>query len=81
MFWDTLHFNIFGGNTNFLNEMQEYSCDSKSVVLRDVHADMSGYYKCEVTSQELYETVEKKDYLLVVRKFDNYNFIKKKGVI
>ena len=44
------------------------------MVLRDVHADMSGYYKCEVTSQELYETVEKKDYLLVVRKFDNYNW-------
>eukprot|EP00090_Calanus_glacialis_P019525 TRINITY_DN29980_c0_g1_i1.p1 TRINITY_DN29980_c0_g1~~TRINITY_DN29980_c0_g1_i1.p1 ORF type:complete len:305 (-),score=33.92 TRINITY_DN29980_c0_g1_i1:178-1092(-) len=47
--------------------LNEYSCDAKSVVLRDVHADMSGYYTCEVTTQELYETVTKKHYLLVVQ--------------
>ena len=48
--------------------LQEYGCDAKTVVLRDVHADMSGYYTCEVTTQELYETVTKRHYLQVVRK-------------
>ena len=38
------------------------------MILRDVHADMSGYYKCEVTTSEMYETDEKRQYLLVVRK-------------
>ena len=56
---------------NIFPFFQEYSCDAKSVVLRDVHADMSGYYTCEVTTQELYETVTKKHYLLVVRKYPN----------
>lgn len=53
-------------------QSQEHLCDSKSVVLRDVHADMSGYYTCEVTTQVIYETVQMKHYLLVVRKWFNY---------
>ena len=44
------------------------------MVLRDVHADMSGYYKCEVTTQELYDTVQEKHYLQVVRKFEKNIF-------
>ena len=48
--------------------LQRGSCDAKSVVLREVHADMSGYYTCEVTTQVIYETVQQKQYLLVVRK-------------
>ena len=49
--------------------LQRGSCDAKSVVLREVHADMSGYYTCEVTTQVIYETVQQKHYLLVVRKW------------
>jgi len=48
----------------FLNKQ---SCDGDTVVLRDVHADMSGYYTCEVTTAGLYETVQEKQYLLVVQ--------------
>lgn len=47
--------------------LNEQLCDSKSVVLKDVHADMSGYYTCEVTTQVIYETVQMKHYLLVVQ--------------
>ena len=54
--------------TGLTTQSQEHLCDSKSVVLRDVHADMSGYYTCEVTTQVIYETVQMKHYLLVVRK-------------
>ena len=55
--------------------LQRGSCDAKSVVLREVHADMSGYYTCEVTTQVIYETVQQKQYLLVVRKWKYiYNF-------
>ena len=43
-------------------------CDAKSVVLRDVHVNMSGYYTCMVTTQIIYETVYMMHYLLVVRK-------------
>ena len=50
--------------------LQRGSCDAKSVVLREVHADMSGYYTCEVTTQVIYETVQQKQYLLVVRKWN-----------
>ena len=50
--------------------LQRGSCDAKSVVLREVHADMSGYYTCEVTTQVIYETVQQKHYLLVVRKWN-----------
>jgi len=52
----------------FLNKQ---SCDDDTVVLRDVHADMSGYYTCEVTTAGLYETVQEKQYLLVVQPPDS----------
>ena len=58
------HFNL-----EIFVEFQESACDERTVVLRDVHADMSGYYKCEVTTAELYEMVERKHYIQVVRKF------------
>ena len=32
---------------------QKQSCDDDTVVLRDVHADMSGYYTCEVSQKSL----------------------------
>ena len=35
----------------------------------NVHADMSGYYTCEVTTQRTFETVYAKQYLLVVREY------------
>ena len=35
----------------------------------NVHADMSGYYMCEVTTQRTFETVTDKQYLLVVREY------------
>ena len=34
---------------NYVNQKQ--SCDDDTVVLRDVHADMSGYYTCEVSDR------------------------------
>ena len=49
--------------------LQEHRCDSKSVVLVNVHADMSGYYTCEVTTKRTFETVYAKQYLLVVREY------------
>ena len=52
--------------------LQERECDDHRVILRDVHADMSGYYKCEVTTSEMYETDEKRQYLLVVRKLFHF---------
>ena len=39
------------------------------MVLTDVHADMSGYYTCEVTTQKTFETVTARQYLLVVREY------------
>ena len=39
------------------------------MVLVNVHADMSGYYTCEVTTQRTFETVYAKQYLLVVREY------------
>ena len=38
-------------------------------MLTNVHADMSGYYTCEVTTQRTFETVYAKQYLLVVREY------------
>ena len=35
----------------------------------NVHADMSGYYTCEVTTKRTFETVYAKQYLLVVREY------------
>ena len=49
--------------------LQQSRCDSRSVVLTDVHADMSGYYTCEVTTQKTFETVQARQYLLVVREY------------
>ena len=59
-----------------LPPLQEQRCDSKSVVLVSVHADMSGYYTCEVTTQRTFETVTAKQYLLVVREYHHHRYQK-----
>ena len=65
--WVSLSNNIIQVNATL--SLQEHRCDSKSVVLVNVHADMSGYYTCEVTTQRTFETVFAKQYLLVVREY------------
>ena len=65
--------------------LQKSRCDSRSVVLTDVHADMSGYYTCEVTTQKTFETVTARQYLLVVReyltKFPRFRYVSLESLV
>ena len=71
---------------NFIKSfLQKSRCDSRSVVLTDVHADMSGYYTCEVTTQKTFETVQARQYLLVVReyqtKFPRFRYVSQESLV
>jgi len=47
--------------------LDKRGCDEASVLLTSVHADMSGFYTCEVTTEELFETVSQRHFLQVVQ--------------
>ena len=52
--------------------LQLQRSDDKTIVLRDLHVDMTGTYSCEVTTEGIFETVKDIAKMTVIGKPINY---------
>ena len=75
-----IRFNKYFFNIIFLvfGDFQLQRSDDRTIVLRDLHVDMTGKYTCEVSTEGIFETVKDMAKMTVIGKLINYSARKKR---
>lgn len=69
-----MSFSIQLVNANLDQYFQLHRSDEKTIVLRNLHVDMSGTYTCEVSTEGIFETVKEMAKMTVIGIPINHGF-------